>query len=108
VGRHVGTAKRAKRANSRLGGPGRPAAQQLLLSARRPARLRAMMPALEELFRANQENVQVRMEYATHVYFGRWPQSDQTPQPDETTPNVTWSRGEWRTNRSNDYDERSV
>jgi SAM-dependent methyltransferase len=32
-----------------------------------------MMAALEELFRANQENGQVRMEYATHVYFGRLP-----------------------------------
>jgi SAM-dependent methyltransferase len=30
-----------------------------------------MMAGLEELFRANQENGSVRMEYATHVYFGR-------------------------------------
>ena len=30
-----------------------------------------MMAALEELFRANQENGSVRMEYATHMYFGR-------------------------------------
>jgi SAM-dependent methyltransferase len=30
-----------------------------------------MMEALEELFRANQENGQVRMEYSTHVYFGK-------------------------------------
>ena len=34
-----------------------------------------MMTALEELFRANQENGTVRMEYATHVYFGRLPTS---------------------------------
>jgi SAM-dependent methyltransferase len=34
-----------------------------------------MMAALEELFRANQENGQVRMEYSTHVYFGRLPAS---------------------------------
>jgi SAM-dependent methyltransferase len=32
-----------------------------------------MMAALEELFRANQENGRVRMEYATHVYFGHLP-----------------------------------
>ena len=30
-----------------------------------------MMAALEELFRTNQQNGTVRMEYATHVYFGR-------------------------------------
>ncbi len=30
-----------------------------------------MMAALEQLFRASQENGQVRMEYSTHVYFGR-------------------------------------
>jgi hypothetical protein len=30
-----------------------------------------MMAELEELFRANQQNGQVRMEYSTHVYFGR-------------------------------------
>ena len=30
-----------------------------------------MMAALEESFRANQENGSVRMEYVTHVYFGR-------------------------------------
>ena len=30
-----------------------------------------MMAALEGLFRANQENGSVRMEYATHMYFGR-------------------------------------
>jgi SAM-dependent methyltransferase len=30
-----------------------------------------MMAQLEELFRANQENGRVRMEYATHLYFGR-------------------------------------
>ena len=34
-----------------------------------------MMAALEELFRANQEKDTVRMEYATHVYFGRLPTS---------------------------------
>ena len=34
-----------------------------------------MMEALEELFRANQENGQVRMEYSTHVYFGKLPAS---------------------------------
>jgi SAM-dependent methyltransferase len=34
-----------------------------------------MMEALEELFRANQENGQVRMEYSTHVYFGKVPAS---------------------------------
>ena len=34
-----------------------------------------MMEALEELFRANQENGQVRMEYSTHVYFGKMPAS---------------------------------
>jgi hypothetical protein len=34
-----------------------------------------MMAALEELFRANQENGTVRMEYATQVYFGRLPTS---------------------------------
>jgi SAM-dependent methyltransferase len=33
------------------------------------------MEALEELFRANQENGQVRMEYSTHVYFGKLPAS---------------------------------
>jgi len=32
-----------------------------------------MMAALEELFRANQENGNVRMEYSTHIYFGRLP-----------------------------------
>jgi SAM-dependent methyltransferase len=32
-----------------------------------------MMAALEELFRANQENGRVRMEYVTHVYFGHLP-----------------------------------
>jgi SAM-dependent methyltransferase len=32
-----------------------------------------LMEALEELFRANQENGQVRMEYSTHVYFGKLP-----------------------------------
>jgi SAM-dependent methyltransferase len=32
-----------------------------------------MMAALEDLFRANQQNGQVRMEYATHVYFGGLP-----------------------------------
>jgi SAM-dependent methyltransferase len=32
-----------------------------------------MMAALDELFRLNQENGRVRMEYATHVYFGRLP-----------------------------------
>ncbi len=32
-----------------------------------------MMAALEELFRTNQEHGKVRMEYATHVYFGRLP-----------------------------------
>jgi len=31
----------------------------------------AMMAELQELFRANQQNGQVRMEYSTHVYFGR-------------------------------------
>lgn len=30
-----------------------------------------MMAALQELFGANQQNGQVRMEYSTHVYFGR-------------------------------------
>jgi hypothetical protein len=34
-----------------------------------------MMEALEELFRVNQENGQVRMEYSTHVYFGKLPAS---------------------------------
>jgi SAM-dependent methyltransferase len=34
-----------------------------------------MMEALEDLFRANQENGQVRMEYSTHVYFGKLPAS---------------------------------
>ncbi len=34
-----------------------------------------MMAALEELFRANQESGQVRMEYSTHVYFGHLPAS---------------------------------
>ena len=34
-----------------------------------------MMEALEELFRANQENGEVRMEYSTHVYFGKLPAS---------------------------------
>jgi SAM-dependent methyltransferase len=34
-----------------------------------------MMAALEQLFRANQENGQVRMEYSTHVYFGHMPAS---------------------------------
>lgn len=32
-----------------------------------------MMEALEELFRANQVDGRVKMEYATHVYFGRLP-----------------------------------
>ncbi|MBV9886989.1 MAG: class I SAM-dependent methyltransferase [Acidobacteria bacterium] len=32
-----------------------------------------MMAALEELFRANQVDGRVKMEYATHVYFGRLP-----------------------------------
>jgi SAM-dependent methyltransferase len=32
-----------------------------------------MMAALEALFHANQQNGVVRMEYATHVYFGRLP-----------------------------------
>jgi SAM-dependent methyltransferase len=32
-----------------------------------------MMAVLEELFRANQENGQVTMEYATHVYCGKLP-----------------------------------
>ena len=32
-----------------------------------------MMAALDELFRANQANGNVRMEYATHIYFGRLP-----------------------------------
>ncbi len=35
-----------------------------------------MMAGLEELFRANQENGSVRMEYATHVYFGRLAKQD--------------------------------
>ena len=35
-----------------------------------------MMAALEELFRANQDNGQVRMEYSTHVYFGRLAKQD--------------------------------
>jgi len=35
-----------------------------------------MMASLEELFRANQENGSVRMEYATHVYFGRLAKQD--------------------------------
>ena len=30
-----------------------------------------MMTALEELFRANQNEGRVRMEYSTHVYYGR-------------------------------------
>ena len=34
-----------------------------------------MMEALEGLFRANQENGQVHMEYSTHVYFGKLPAS---------------------------------
>jgi SAM-dependent methyltransferase len=34
-----------------------------------------MTAALEQLFRANQENGQVRMEYSTHVYFGHMPAS---------------------------------
>jgi ubiquinone/menaquinone biosynthesis C-methylase UbiE len=34
-----------------------------------------MMAALEEMFRANQEDGHVRMEYATHVYYGRLPAS---------------------------------
>jgi SAM-dependent methyltransferase len=34
-----------------------------------------MMAALEQLFRATQKNGHVRMEYATHVYFGRLPAS---------------------------------
>jgi hypothetical protein len=29
-----------------------------------------MMAGLNELFRANQQDGSVRMEYATHVYFG--------------------------------------
>src|SRR5450755_3218936 len=35
-----------------------------------------MMAALDELFRANQQDGKVRMEYATHVYFGRLPKQD--------------------------------
>jgi SAM-dependent methyltransferase len=35
-----------------------------------------MMAGLNELFRANQENGSVRMEYATHVYFGRLANQD--------------------------------
>ena len=34
-----------------------------------------MLAALEELFRANQQDGHVRMEYATQVYFGRLPAS---------------------------------
>jgi hypothetical protein len=30
-----------------------------------------MMAELQELFRANQHDGQVRMEYSTHLYFGR-------------------------------------
>jgi len=30
-----------------------------------------MMESLEALFRANQQNGQIRMEYSTHIYFGR-------------------------------------
>jgi hypothetical protein len=30
-----------------------------------------MMAALEELFRAHQQQGRVRMEYSTHVYYGR-------------------------------------
>ncbi len=35
-----------------------------------------MMAGLNELFRANQENGSVRMEYATHIYFGRLANQD--------------------------------
>jgi ubiquinone/menaquinone biosynthesis C-methylase UbiE len=34
-----------------------------------------MMAELQEMFRANQEDGHVRMEYATHVYYGRLPES---------------------------------
>ena len=30
-----------------------------------------MMAALEQLFRSNQQDGRVRMEYSTHVYYGR-------------------------------------
>jgi SAM-dependent methyltransferase len=36
----------------------------------------AMMVALEELFRAHQQDGRVRMEYATHLYFGRLAKQD--------------------------------
>jgi SAM-dependent methyltransferase len=36
-----------------------------------------MMAALEGLFRANQQDGKVRMEYATHVYFGQLPKEDE-------------------------------
>ncbi len=35
-----------------------------------------MMAALEELFRANQVDGRVKMEYATHVYYGRLPKQN--------------------------------
>jgi SAM-dependent methyltransferase len=35
-----------------------------------------MMAALEELFRANQTDGRVKMEYATHVYYGRLPKQN--------------------------------
>jgi hypothetical protein len=35
-----------------------------------------MMSALEELFRANQADGRVKMEYATHVYYGRLPKQN--------------------------------
>ena len=35
-----------------------------------------MMAALEELYRANQKDGSVRMEYATHVYYGRLAKQD--------------------------------
>jgi SAM-dependent methyltransferase len=36
-----------------------------------------MMAALDELFRANQVDGRVKMEYATHVYYGRLPKHNQ-------------------------------
>jgi hypothetical protein len=36
----------------------------------------AMMAALDELFRANQTDGRVKMEYATHVYYGRLPKQN--------------------------------
>jgi len=35
-----------------------------------------IMAQLEELFRANQEDGRVRMEYATHLYYGRLAQPE--------------------------------